>query len=183
MKNIAICVPFLFLLITGCGREKHPVQAKEESKDAVKSENELVVDTFKSTAMMFPEYSTFEKDELGYDPCELLTMKAVTQTCKPTSTVSIYNKRQDPEKVCIYSWDVTDGQLCQVKFTILAYSLPHEKLASLLSPDKDGIIQHSDYGVRWIDDNKIMSVSYTGELIKKVNILDVKRHVKFQKNQ
>jgi hypothetical protein len=25
--------------------EKHPVQAKEESKDAVKSENELVVDT------------------------------------------------------------------------------------------------------------------------------------------
>jgi hypothetical protein len=52
--------------------------------------------------MMFPEYSTFEKDELGYDPCELLTMKAVTQTCKPTSTVSIYNKRQDPRKY-VYS--------------------------------------------------------------------------------
>jgi len=177
MKYSVIFLMLVIIMEIGCsgdapGKKNEPL--KKQEPDLASQE----VDTFKNTADRFPEYSTFEMEDLGFDPCELLTMHGITVSCKPTSTVSIYNHRQNPEKVCIYSWEGTDGQLCEVKFTILGYTLSHGKLVSLFKPDKDGIIQHSDYGIRWIVDNKVMSVSYTGELIKKVNILTVKNHVK-----
>jgi len=151
------------------------INGKTEPKDMIK---EVAADTFRNTKDSYTEYTSFEISEKGYDPCELLTMQSITTTCKPTSAVNIFNQNKAVEKVCIYSWMGTDGKICQVKFTILAYSLNNDKLVSLFKPDKDGLITHSNSGVRWIVSNKVLSVSYIGEVIKKVNILDIKSHVK-----
>ena len=139
---------------------------------------EVARDTFQSTGIMYPEYDNFEIDEKGYDPCELLSMQAITLTCNPTSAVNIFNQKVKGEKVCVYSWNGTDGKICQVRFAVLAYSLKEAELKALFKTDKDGTFNNSDYGVRWVKSNKVYSVSYVGELIKKVNIRTIMQHVK-----
>jgi len=167
--------------LMACNNERPGKDTGINSKDDGEAITEVAFDTFRPTAVVYPEYSTFETDEIGYDPCELLTMQSVTILCKPTASVNIFNQNKKREKSCVYSWMGEDGKTCQVTFSIIAYSLSHEKLISLFKPDKDGIIQHSDNGVRWISGNKILTVSYIGEVIRKVNILDIKRHVKVLK--
>lgn len=166
-------------LLSSCGNEaKKETTEKKTDTPKVAQDTIPAAESFTLTSEHYPEYVAFEQESKGFDPCELLTMNDITTTCKPTSEVTINNRGRDFEKVCSYHWIGTDGQLCNVRFSVLSYSMEPKKLAELFKPDKDGIIQHSDWGVRWLVGNKVLMVTYTGELIKKVNILTVKDHVR-----
>lgn len=180
MKKIKTLLYFLFFItcVIACRNSAPGKDMGINGNDTNDIIADAVADTFRSTSSTYTEYTSFEINEKGYDPCELLTMQSITATCKPTSAVSIYNHNQKTEKSCMYSWLGTDGNICQVSLTILAYSLDNEKMKSLFKPDAEGIIYKNDTGVRWLEGNKIFTVSYVGEVIKKVNILTVKSHVK-----
>lgn len=139
---------------------------------------EVAPDNFRSTSLHYPEYNTLEKNEKGYDACELLSMHSITSTCKPTSAVNIFNQNKGMEKSCVYSWMGENGRVCQVKLSIQAYSLKESELRTIFKTDKDGVFDSGDSGVRWVSSNKVFSVSYIGEVYKKVNILTIKNHVK-----
>ena len=179
MRFYLFSIALLFTLLSSCSNDN----TRDKDDKQVDVTTPTPVDTpaakpFRLTSEHYPEYFSFEKEEKGFDPCELLTMNDITVTCKPTAAVTINNRNRDKERVCAYHWMGIDSTLCEVRFSVMTYSMDHDKLVQLFKPDANGIIEHTDWGVRWLVGNKVLMVTYTGELIKKVNILTIKDHVR-----